>query len=117
MKRFIQGIFLLLITATLLFSCSTTIKIDSYANNETQKKKFIIRPGNTNVSPNDLQFSEFSKYIIRALQKKNYVSVNSIDAADIIILLDYYMGNGQDHTSIISTPIYLEDKNGNKTVV
>lgn len=58
-------------------------------------KSFFIVPGMQNLSENDLEFMEVSRYITNALSKKGYIRANSVKSAAILIRLSYGIGDPQ----------------------
>lgn len=79
-------------------SINFVVDISSINHNETAGNKVFIAPGMKDVAINDLQFQEFSNYIKKALIKKGFEIVNTIDDADQVVMLAYAISNPQNYT-------------------
>lgn len=105
MSRVLLAIFLLFV----LSSCSTvptyTVNIDSLAEvNAESSGTYTIIPINDSISTNDLQFLEFVRYIRASLPVSvgQYVEPNT--GADLVVLLDYGIGDPTEEISSYSIP-------------
>ncbi|MBN1378779.1 MAG: DUF4136 domain-containing protein [Gammaproteobacteria bacterium] len=63
---------------------------------------FFIIPGMQNLSENDLEFMEVSRYVTNALSKKSYVRADSADNADILVRLGYGIGDPQTSSETVA---------------
>jgi len=96
----------------LLCGCATFgpqyhVNIDSLSSNNAQSlKTYILLPGNKDISPDDLQFQEFSQYINRALTAKGFTLADDIEKAELAIFLGYGIGDPQEHLYSYSIPTY-----------
>jgi len=83
------------------------IDIDSIsATNSKVGNSFILIPGTKEIKEGDLQYQEFSGYIIKALESKGYKKVSSILDADLAIYLVYGIGDPETQQYTYSVPIY-----------
>lgn len=56
-----------------------------------------VLSGMKDVADDDLRFREFAVYVKRALEGRGYTVTDDFDGADVIVLLSYGMGNGQEN--------------------
>jgi len=97
-----------------LFGCATNqtkpqfnILVDSLASiGAESKKNYVLLPGNEGVTLDDLQFQEFATYLIRVLSSKGYVLVDSVENAELAIILSYGIGDPQSNTYSYNIPIF-----------
>jgi hypothetical protein len=83
------------------------VEIDSLASKQKQTyKTYILLPGNKDVSPNDLQYQEYSQYINKALTSKGYILTGNIEEADLAVFLGYGIGDPQEHIYSYSIPTF-----------
>jgi hypothetical protein len=68
-------------------------------------KTFLIVPPNGKLNAHDLEFSEYSQYVERALSSKGLVKQQDDREADIIVFLSYGTGNAPDSPSSFSMPV------------
>ncbi|UTM57068.1 hypothetical protein L4174_014910 [Photobacterium sp. CCB-ST2H9] len=85
-----------------LSGCSTlgqptfNVVVDSLTSGTAQHQKtYVLLPGNAGVSVNDLQFREYSTYLVRVLQAKGYVAATTPESAEQAIFLSYGIGEPQ----------------------
>jgi hypothetical protein len=76
------------------------------ANVATRGHSYLLWPGEKGLTPNDLLFREYAKYIEPILAKAGYTRVVSAEQADIIVIADYGIGSPRVSTSTTSLPIY-----------
>ena len=92
------------------------IKVDSYKSTITPKGyNFIILPGTTKINKNDLQFQEFSNYIVKILEKKGYTKTDNMGNCQIIVFLNYGIGDPQHIVTSYSVPTYGQISGGTST--
>lgn len=110
---------LCIIFALILTGCATVeveqssynVAVDALASSDAIKKKnYLLMPGNADVTLDDLQFQEFSAYLVRVLSAQGYVPAESAQNADIVITLSY--GIGDPVTNEYSAYIPLWGKTG-----
>lgn len=95
----IKYVFILFFSILLVGCSSTRFVVDvSSIQHEKAGNKVFIAPGMKDVNINNLQFKEYSAYIIKALQKKGFTVVDNIDDADQVIMLAYGVSNPQTYT-------------------
>jgi len=108
-KRIIPIIFLTLILISFT-SCLMTrfnVKISSLQHPTiSEKRKVIILPLDQNISQNDLQFQEFSKYVKNALAANGFTVVNSFNEAEAVVFLFYGIGDPQQHIQTVTVPTW-----------
>jgi len=73
------------------------------------RKKYLLLPGNGNISLNDLLFREFSSYVTNALAVQGYKPAKNMETADLAIFLSYGVGNPRDYQYIYSFPVWDSD--------
>jgi len=94
----------------LLFGCTGVtpvyfVRVDSInAPQANLKKKYVLFSGSKDIAKTDLQFKEFSRYVIKALNSKGYVKVEDAKEAEIAISLLYGISAPQQRAS--SVPLY-----------
>lgn len=98
----------------LLNACSTTQQslvirsdIDALATPEAQNKRhFVIVPAKKDINPLDLQFLEFKGYVEKALQQRGFVKVDELQQGDIIVYLNYGVGEPLTQQYTYDVPIW-----------
>lgn len=65
-------------------------------------KTFFIVPGMQNLSENDLEFIEVSRYVANALAKRGYVRADSVKTAAVLIRLGYGIGDPQTSSETVA---------------
>ena len=68
-------------------------------------KTYTLVPGNKNVTPDDLEFLEFRKYVQRALEAIHCVE-SSKDRADVVIAMSYGISKPQQRIDSYGYPTY-----------
>jgi len=94
---------------TLCTGCASTyftVKVDSINSGASGKNKYVLLSGKKDISEDDLQFQEFSKYTHFALQEKGFVLVDNIENADIATFLFYSLSEPSEHQYSYSLPVY-----------
>lgn len=85
---------------------STTCFVDvsSFARSDIgAKKTYVLRPRDTNVSPEDLQFIEFAAYVERALAQHGLQRSNDLATAEMAIAIAYGIGEPTQRVTGYST--------------
>lgn len=114
-------IFLGIITILIINGCATTpatpvdprmfeygshLDVTVYAiaapDASSKGNSYFIVPGMQNLSENDLEFIEVSRYISNALSKKGYVRADSVKTAAILIRLGYGIGDPQTSSETVA---------------
>ncbi|MBS0588068.1 MAG: hypothetical protein JSS37_08960 [Proteobacteria bacterium] len=70
----------------------------------TNKNLYVLLPGNKDVKIEDLQFKEYATYVNRALIKHGFVPAESLEKANIAILIVYGTGDPQERVYTYSVP-------------
>jgi hypothetical protein len=103
----------------LLSACATPkylVQVDSItAPDRAAGSTFVLLPGREGVAPNDLQFREFAGYVARALRSRGLEPAQSVEAADIAVLLNYGIGEPQVTAYTYSLPVYGQTGGGTAT--
>lgn len=100
MKKYYYFIVLVIVTHIGCASATFVVDVSSITTSNHSGKKVFVVPGN-NVAINDIQFIEFSGYIKKALVKKGFTVVDSIDESDQVVLLGYAISGPQSYTENI----------------
>lgn len=100
---------LLLMSVVILQACSpkVSVTVDSISSPQAKEKnKYLILPGNTDCSEDDLQFQEFLALTERALKFAGFEKSNSLEEADVAILLSYGISEPNVYQYTYTTPVY-----------
>ena len=65
-----------------------------------------VLSGMKEIADDDLRFGEFAVYVKRALEGRGYTVTDDVDSADVIVLLSYGMGQGQENYYMYSDDRY-----------
>lgn len=111
--------FLLLI---LVYGCSSIpeykISVNSFARNDSDvKRKYVLRSGDKDVPESDLQFLEFQDYIRRGLNSRGLTYTEKMEDADLVILVNYGIGEPQTHSYTYSAPVWGQTGYSSATTV
>ncbi len=104
--------FVLIGLSFVLGSCASTavsfsVSVNSLSSASVPvKKSYIILPGNEGVKLSDLEFIEYESYLIRALNNRGFVLADSLEVADVAILLSYGIGDPKDHQYSFAIPTW-----------
>lgn len=98
----------------LLNACSTAQQslvirsdIDALATPEAQNKRhFAIVPAKKDINPLDLQFLEFKGYVEKALQQRGFIKVDQLQQGDVVVYLNYGVGDPQTQQYSYEVPIW-----------
>ncbi len=92
---------LIMVLLLALVGCSTRFVVDvsSYNTGINHNNKIFITPANKKVSITDVEFVEYSRYVAKALKKNGFEVVQTIDEADIVVVLYYDVSGPQIYTS------------------
>ncbi len=81
------------------------VTVDALSTPDAQTvKKYVLLPGEKDLSPEDLRFKEFCVYIDRAMASKGFVKVDEADGADIAVLLSYAVTEPKEYLYSYSVP-------------
>ena len=110
-------LFTILLLAFLISGCTRyRVIVDSLKDDSLYTgNNYILLSSIKDVDTNDLQFKEFSKYVIRALALKGYRQVGNIEQADMAVFLSYGIGQPEKEYYSYSVPIYGETGGGIST--
>lgn len=100
------------IIAVLISGCATTsppsisMAVDSIvARNASLKgRTYVITSDMENISDNDLEFQEITRYVNNALSSKGYMRTDNKQTADLLICLRYGIGTPQKSYQTHTTP-------------
>lgn len=103
-----------IILLTVIFSSLTScfrppieVNVDAISvSNAREKKRYFLIPGNKDCSPSDLQFMEFARYTDNALTCEGFIKVESIEEADIVVILNYGISDPYVYQYTYETPIW-----------
>lgn len=68
--------------------------------------KCFILPSSKETSPDDLQFREYASCVAKALVFKGYTVTEDKSDANLIVFLDYGMGEPEERTATYTEPVY-----------
>lgn len=77
--------------------------ITAFGSIDFREGRFYIEPADENISPNDLEFKEYAKYVSAYFVAKGGIRVDDIKDADAFILMDY--GIGETKPLVYHNPI------------
>ncbi len=66
--------------------------------------RYVLWPANENITPTNLQFREYAEYINRALKQQGFNEVESLDEADIVLMVVYGIGDPEQHLRTYRVP-------------
>jgi len=97
------------------------VNVDSIsAPNLSSGMKYILLPGSKEVEEGDLQYQEFSSYVVKALESKGYLKAKNFQAAEVAIFLGYGIGDPVTQQYTYSLPTYgqtgVSSKNTSGTI-
>ncbi|PSV00501.1 hypothetical protein [Photobacterium kishitanii] len=96
-------------TVLMLQGCAANyrVQVDSLSDSAVSNKKiYVLLPKGKDVRPTDLRFREFSNYVRKALSQKGFVPANSAADANVVIFLDYAIGDPQTSQYTYSIPTW-----------
>jgi hypothetical protein len=103
---------IVLLLATLISGCATLgprfeVSVDSLTSPGAQKKRtYLLLPGNKDVTWDDLQFQEYSVYVMRALALQGFVTAQNVEDVDVAIVVTYGIGNPHTIQNSYSAPVW-----------
>lgn len=71
-----------------------------------QKRSYVIIPGDASVPITDLQFQEYAGYLVNALNSQGFTMADTVDAAEIVITLNYGIGDPVTTTTTGVLPVF-----------
>lgn len=100
-----------LFTFFLLSGCSANnppfrASVDSIGEVTEFKRRYVLMPGDKDISPEDLQFKEYATYVNHALWKQGFSPASSLEDANVVIFLMYGIGDPQEHQYSYSIPTW-----------
>ncbi|AGH82174.1 hypothetical protein PCNPT3_11190 [Psychromonas sp. CNPT3] len=103
--------FILFIGVFLLNGCASigqskvNVSIDSILSTPlVSQKTYVLNPGNVDTFADDLQFKEYSRYVVDALKDLGYHLATDAQHAEVEILLAYGIGKPQTKQYSYSVP-------------
>jgi len=88
------------------FSPRYSFEVDSICNTKLgMGESFIVTSGNPSINENDLRFGEVSSYFKLIMNNMGYFETYDVIRADMIIELDYYLGEPRESFSVRSVPM------------
>lgn len=115
----LMKLWLLLVMSVILTGCATffDVSINSFNTSSSSRlKKFYVLPGEKGVTEEDLQFREAKQYLGKALVSKGYKAVEKIADAEIIVFLQYGIGEPKTQTDSYTVPILGQTGGGTSYV-
>ena len=83
------------------------VHIDSISKPDSSKmKSYVLLPGNDDTTLNDLQFTEFAKYVKHVFSCRGYIEAADSNEADLIVFLAYGIGDPQEHSFTYNVPVW-----------
>jgi hypothetical protein len=83
------------------------VTVDALAGHELHSANtYILAPGNSGTSADDLQFQEFARYLDRALQAQGFIAASSAQEAELIVVLSYGVHGPFTKEKSYSRPTY-----------
>jgi hypothetical protein len=103
--------FLLLLVLVAFSGCYRSLTyisdVDSIALTDSSiGKRYLLVPGNQNVTADDLEFNEYARYVDRILAPLGFSKAAAEPQADVAIFLSYGVGDPQTHQYSTSIPVY-----------
>ncbi len=132
MRRFVLVLIGLLVLMLSACTPSFVVRVDSIVapQQDGAANKYYLDSGMNDISRDDLYFQEFSEYLRVPLAQQGLQAVDSKEAADMLLLLNYGMSEGSNVFYTVSRPVYQlvggetltyretkTDSGGGKTVV
>ncbi len=102
-------LFILTGVSFLFIGCSTnySFKVDAISNSEIAKLySYKIVSGNDEISEDDLKFKEVARFVKTALSGKGLYEAPSYKSAEMIIDINYGIGEPKVEFKKFSTPVY-----------
>jgi hypothetical protein len=83
------------------------VAVDALASSTAKEKyTYVLFPGNEGVTWDDLQFQEYSLYVIRVLGAQGFIAAEKHEDADVAIVLSYGIGNPQTEQYSYALPVW-----------
>jgi len=82
------------------------VQLSGRSSPSTTAQKYLILPAEKGISLDDLEFSEYAKYVDYALSKAGFQKASSPDDATVVVFLSYGIGNPEEHQYSIRLPVY-----------
>lgn len=95
----------------LCISCTPPVRFLSRIDSLSQidaltKLRYILLPGNKDVSAEDLQFREYASYLDQALAERGFKRASNIKDAEIVIFIAYGIGDPKTNYYSYSMPVW-----------
>ena len=107
MKKLLPTALLTLLAVT---ACSPqlAVKVDAIVNKDltSEKKTYVLRSAMQEVTPNDLYFREYSRYVRKALQRQGFQAAQTSAKADMAIYFSYGISEGKIVHETYTRPVY-----------
>lgn len=103
----------------LLAGCATPfqVTVSSFSRPEaTQYRSFFIFPAEQGITLSDFQFQEARGYLVKALVSRGYREAKSLLDSEIVIFLQYAIGDPQRYSRSYSIPIIGQTGGGTSYV-
>ncbi len=83
------------------------LSVNSFAGpNALAYRSYVLLPLQGGVQPTDLEFQEYSGYVATALAARGFRPAPSLDDAQVVVFLDYGMGEPREHSYTYDLPIW-----------
>jgi hypothetical protein len=99
-----------------LFGCVSTgpvrtvvqVQVSGYAREgyPAAAQKYVILPAEKGITADDLEFSEYARYVDYVLSKAGFQKASSPDVATLVVFLSYGIGNPEEHQYSVTLPVY-----------
>lgn len=87
---------------------SLNLTINSFTDQSAKLAgKYIILPGQKNISPEDLQFKELTTLMEAKLKSQGYSIIKDLSKADYAILVNYGISDPKEDIEVKSRPIFI----------
>lgn len=109
---FIVGTLLLTGCATYRTTINYDVDVNSICDHQyitgdsSYSGKCLLLPAERNTDIHDLEYKEYSMYVQRALISMGYTMVKKSEYPDVIVYLDFGVGEPKEHIETVSKPIY-----------
>lgn len=112
-RFFISIIICLLTSCASLYNTTTAdnrvhfvVEVDAYGDDSyLNSKKYLLLPADSTIDMNNLEYIEYSSYVVKILNNKGYIEVFNISDADIIIYFNYRISEPIVYQETESIPI------------
>ena len=76
------------------------------APDNIQRNKYVMMSAVKGVTVDDLQFQEYGRYLEKALAQRGFIKVEAIQDAELVIFVDYGIGEPKEHHYSYEVPTW-----------